>query len=44
MGLAEPGHGSWPVEYAGDPRASLRTERQGENFLAEISLPLALRD
>lgn len=27
-----------------DPRASLRTERQGANFLAEISLPLALRD
>jgi two-component system sensor histidine kinase AlgZ len=27
-----------------DPRASLRTERQGSQFLAEISLPLALRD
>lgn len=27
-----------------DPRASLRTERQGTHFLAEISLPLALRD
>jgi LytS/YehU family sensor histidine kinase len=27
-----------------DARASLRTERQGRHFLAEISLPLALRD
>jgi len=27
-----------------DPRASLRTERLGEHFVAEISLPLALRD
>ncbi|MBD8532427.1 MULTISPECIES: sensor histidine kinase [unclassified Massilia] len=27
-----------------NPRATLRTEQQGSHFLAEISLPLALRD